>query len=191
MSLSLRSVIFGVVFTVLFAGVLSSQPETSFCKFNSLPSDIQGRLKKEFGSWKVQAPENLSASARKTWGGEHAPGCRGIAVGAFQNAKTLAYALLLVPTDHPDSGYRFLVFSRKVGQSSYEMTVVEKSDEQGASNYLVRKVPIRNFLSEESKTRFQVKANEAILKVYSSDQEYESNIYFWSNGRYRQEPVDF
>jgi hypothetical protein len=71
------------------------------------------------------------------------------------------------------------------------MTVVEKSDEQGASNYFVRKVSIRNFLSEESKTRFQVKANEAILKVYSSDQEYESDIYFWSNGHYRQEPVDF
>jgi hypothetical protein len=190
MTLSLRSVIFGMVFTVLFTGVLSSQPETSLSKFGSLPSDIQGRLKHEFGSWKAQEPENLSASARKTWGGEHAPGCPGIAVGAFQNAKTPAYALLLIPTDHSDAGYRFLIFSHNVGQS-YEMTVVEKSDEQGATNYFLRTVPVRKFLSEESKTKFQVQTNEAILKVYSSDQEYESDIYFWSNGRYRQEPVDF
>jgi hypothetical protein len=76
-------------------------------------------------------------------------GLSGIAVGMFQNAKTPAYALLLIPIDHPDAGYRFLVFSRKIGQSSYEMTVVEKSDDQGASNYFVRKVPIRKFLSEE------------------------------------------
>ena len=24
----------------------------------------------------------------------------------------------------------------------------------------------------------------------SAEQEYEADIYFWSNGRYRQEPVD-
>jgi hypothetical protein len=190
MSLSLRSVIFGV-FTVLFAGVLRSQPETSLCKFGSLPSDIQSRLKPEFGSWKVQEPENLSASARKTWGGEHAPDCPGIAVGTFQNTKTPAYALLLVPIDHPDSGYRLLVFSRKVGQSFYEMTVVEKSDDPGACNYFVKKVPIDRFFSEESKAKFQVQTNDAVLMIYSSDQAYESDIYFWSNGRYRQEPVDF
>ncbi len=160
------------------------------CNLGSLPSDIQNRLKEDFGSWKVQEPENLSEHARKTWAGKKLPGCPGIAVGLFQSAKTPSYAVLLVPVDHPDAGYKFLVFSRKTGQPSYETTVVEKSDDHGASNYFIRKVPISEFFSEESKRKFQVQATEAILMVDSSEQEYEADIYFWSKGRYRQEPVD-
>jgi hypothetical protein len=156
----------------------------------SLLSDIQNRLKREFGSWKVQEPENLSEYTRKTWAGKKPPACPGIAVGLFQGAKTASYAVLLVPVDHPDAGYRFLVFSRKTGQPIYETTVVEKSDDQRASNYFIRKVPISSYFNEESKRKFQVRASEAIEMVDSAEQEYEADIYFWSNGRFRREPVD-
>ncbi len=163
----------------------------SLCNLGSLPSDIQNRLKGEFGSWKVQEPENLSEYTRKTWAGKKKlPGCPGIAVGLFRSAKTPSYAVLLVPIDHPDAGYRFLVFSSKTGQPSYETTVVEKSDDHGASNYFIRKVPVSRYFSEESKRKFQVQATEAILMVDSAEQEYETDIYFWSNGRFRREPVD-
>jgi hypothetical protein len=170
---------------------LGRAPERpSTCNLGLLPSDIQNRLKEDFGSWRVQEAENLSVHARKTWAGKKLQGCPGIAVGLFQSAKIPSYALLLVPADHPDTGYRFLVFSRTPERPSYEATVVEKSDDHGASDYFIRKVPISEFFSEESKTKFQVQATEAILMVDSAEQEYEADIYFWSNGRYRQEPVD-
>ena len=165
--------------------------EPALCNLSSLPSDIQNRLKADFGSWKVQESENLSEHARKTWAGKKLPECPGIAVGLFQSAKTPSYAVLLVPIDHPDAGYRFLVFSSKTGQPSYETTVVEKSDDHGASNYFIRKVPVSRYFSEESKRKFQVQATEAILMVDSAEQEYEADIYFWSNGRYRQQAVDY
>jgi hypothetical protein len=155
-----------------------------------LPPDIQNRLKGEFGSWKVQEPENLSEYTRKTWAGKKLPGCPGIAVGLFQSVKIPSYALLLVPIDHPDAGYRFLVFNSKTGQPSYEATIVEKSDDHGASNYFIRKVSISRYFSEESKRKFQVQATEAILMVDSAEQEYEADIYFWSNDHFRREPVD-
>jgi hypothetical protein len=161
------------------------------CNLGSLPLDIQKSLKGDFGSWKIQEPENLSEHARKTWADKKLPGCPGIAVGLFQSAKTPSYAVLLVPVNHTDAGYRFLAFSRKTGQPSYETTVVERSDDRGASNYFIRKVPISKFFSEESKRKFQVQATEGILMVDSADQEYEADVYFWSNGRYRQEPVDY
>lgn len=162
------------------------------CNLDSLPSEIQHRLKRDFGSWKLQVPESLSEHARKTWEGKKPPACPGIAVGLFQSAKTPSYAVLLVPVDHPDAGYRFLVFSRKAGQASYETTVVEKSHDHGASNYFIRGVPISDFFSEESKRKFQVRAAEAIVMVDSAEQEYEADIYFfWSNGRFRQEPIDY
>ncbi len=111
-------------------------------------------------------------------------------MGLFQSAKAPSFALLLVPIGHPDAGYRFLVFSGKTGKPFYETTVVEKSDGHGASNYFVRKVPISRFFSEESKRKLQVQVTEAILMVDSAEQEYEADIYFWSNGRFRREPVD-
>ncbi len=160
------------------------------CDLGSLPSDIQSRLKGDFGSWKIQEAENLSEHARKTWAGKKPPACPGIAVGLFQSAKTPSYAVLLVPVEHPDAGYRFLVFSRKAGQPSYEATVVEQSDDRGASNYFIRRAPISRFFNEESKRKFQVQATDAILMVDSAEQEYEADIYFWSNGRFQQEPVD-
>jgi len=130
----------------------------ALCNLGSLPSDIQNHLNGEFGSWKVQEPENLSEYTRKTWAGKKLSGCPGIAVGLFQNAKTLSYALLLVPVAHPDAGYRFLVFTSKTGQLSYETTVVEKSDEHGASNYFIRKVPISKYFSDEIPSQSHVTA---------------------------------
>jgi hypothetical protein len=160
------------------------------CNLASLPSDIKNRLKADFGSWKIQEPENLSDYTRKTWEGRKPPACPGIAVGLFQSAKTPSYALLLVPIDRPDAGYRFLVFSRKTGQPSYETTVIENSDDHGAANYFIRKVSLRQFFDEQSKRKFQVEATDCILMVDSAEQEYETDIYFWSNGHFRQEPVD-
>lgn len=89
-----------------------------------------------------------------------------------------------------DLGVRLIVFSRKVGLSSYEATVVERSNDNVPSNYFIRKAPMSRFFNEESKRKFQVQATEAILMVDSAEQEYEADIYFWSNGRFRREPVD-
>jgi hypothetical protein len=171
-------------------GLAKAAADPAACNLASLPSDIQSRLKKDFGSWKIQEPENLSENARKTWAGRRPPACPGIAVGLFQNAKTASYAVLVVPVDHPDAAYRFLVFSHKAGEPSYEPTAIEQFDDHGASNYFIRKVPISDFFGAESKKKFQVAATEAIEMIDSAEQEYGASIYFWSNGHFRQEPVD-
>jgi hypothetical protein len=182
--------ILGIMFLMVTAPV-NGHAETWSCKLSLLPSEIQTRLKQDFDAWKIQETEDLSEPARKTRAGKKPPACPGIAVGLFEGTATPSYAVLLVPADHPDTGYRFLVLSRKAGQPSYGLTVVEKSDDHGASNYFIRKVAVTEFFSGESKKKFQVQATEAILMVDSAAQEYEADIYFWSNGRYRQEPVDF
>jgi len=170
--------------------VASATDASAPCNLGSFPSDVQNHLKSDFGSWKIQEPESLTDHARKTWAGKKPPACPGIAVGLFQSAKTPSYAVLLVPVDHPDAGYRFLIFRRKSQQPSYEITVVDQFDDRGASNYFIRKVPINKFFSEESKKKFQVQAIEGILMVDSAEQEYEADVYFWSNGRFQQQPVD-
>lgn len=165
--------------------------ETSVCKLGAVPSGIQNVLKEKFGLWKVQEATNLSSHARQTWESKKPLECPGIAVGQFEGSKMPSYAVLLVPVDHPDGGYRFLAFSRKTGQASYEMAVVEQSDDRGASNYFILKIPVSKFFNEESKRKFHVQATEGILMVDSADNEYEADVYFWANGRYQHEPVDY
>jgi hypothetical protein len=171
-------------------GLAKTAEEPASCNLASLPSAIQSRIKKDFGSWKIQESENLSENARKTWVGRKPLVCPGIAVGLFQDAKTSSYAVLLVPMSQPNTGYRFLVFRRKAGEPSYEPTVIEQFDDHGSSNYFIRKVPISDFFGAESKRKFQVQATEGIEMIDSAEQEYGAEIYFWSNGRFRREPVD-
>jgi hypothetical protein len=162
----------------------------SFCKPESLPPDIQSRLKEEYGSWKIQEPTDLSPRAHERWESEKPLACPGIAVGQFENAKTSSYAVLLVPQGHTDAGYKFLVFSPKTGQPSYEMRAADSGD-SGAANFFIHKVRISKFFDEPSRRKFQVQMSEGILLADAAEKEYETDVYFWSNGSYQHQPVDY
>lgn len=161
------------------------------CRLDSLPPAIQSHLREEYGSWKIQEASNLSPRARGRWGSEKPLGCPGIAVGHFESAQTLSYALLLVPVGHADAGYRFVVFSQKTGQSDFEGRILDKLDEGGATNYFLRGMPIGKFFDEASKKRFQAHSADVILLFDSAENEYEVDVYYWSENRYRHDPVDY
>src|SRR5271166_2961429 len=162
----------------------------SGCNSQSLPSEVQSRLKRDFSSWRIQETATLSEFARKSWASRKPLACPRISIGLFRDNNESSYAVLLVPIDRPNAGCRFLVFSRITENAGYEMTVVEQSDNPGASGYFIRKVAVSRFFSEESKRKFQVQATEAILMVDSAEEEYEADIYYWSNGRFHQQWVD-
>jgi hypothetical protein len=95
------------------------------------------------------------------------------------------------PSGHADGGYRFLVFSQKAGQPAYEAKLVDKLDQNGAANYFIYRTPISKFLDESSRKKFQSHTVDGILLVDSAENEYEVEVYFWSDGRYRHEPIDY
>ncbi len=186
------SMMFLVLSGLLFSqGVACANQNRTLCKVESLPSDIQNRLKEEYGSWKIQEPADLSQRAREAWEPEKPLACPGIAVGHFESAKTLSYAVLLVPTGRADEGYRFLVFSQKLGQPGYEVRVLDKLDDKGAANYYIQSTPISKFFSEASRRKFQAHTKDGILLTDSGENEYGVEVYFWSGGRYRHEPIDY
>src|SRR6266699_1474096 len=166
------SVILLLLSTLLFGQGAANQKADGLCKVESLPSDIQNRLKEEYGSWKIQEPADLSQRAREAWEPEKPLACPGIAVGHFESAKTLSYAVLLVPTGHADEGYRFLVFSQKLGQPGYEVRVLDKLDDKGAANYYIQSTPISKFFSEASRRKFQAHTKDGILLTDSGENEY-------------------
>jgi hypothetical protein len=169
----------------------ASKQESSLCQLDSLPAAIQHRLKQEYGSWRVQEAANLSQRAHERWESEKPVRCPGIAVGSFERVQTPSYALLLVPTVNADAGYRFVVFSQKPGQSDYEATLLDKLDEAGAANYFVRGTRIGEFFDEASKKRFNAHASDVILLFDSAEKEYGVAVYYWSDGHYRHDPVDY
>jgi hypothetical protein len=183
---------FLLLFTLLLGqGAAGTNQSPALCKVESLPSDIQNRLKEEYGSWKIQEPTDLSQHARERWESEKPLECPGIAVGHFESAKTPSYAILLVPTGHADRGYRFLVFSQKAGDARYEARVIDKLEQNGASNYFIHGTPISKFFDAPSRKKFQAHTVDGILLVDSAENEYGVEVYFWSGGRYRHEPIDY
>lgn len=169
----------------------TGQQPPSLCRLDSLPLAVQRHLSQDYGSWKVQEVANLGARARGRWESEKPLECPGIAVGYFESAQTLTYALLLVPTGKTDAGYRFVVFSQRPGQSDYEAEILEKLDEGGAANYFLRRTPIGKFFDEASKKRFHAHTTDVILLFDSAEKEYEVDVYYWSENRYKHDPVDY
>jgi hypothetical protein len=163
----------------------------ALCNVGSLPPDIQRHLKEDFGSWRVQEPTDLSVLARERWEAEKPLACPGIANGQFENTKAASYAVLLVPKGHADAGYRFLVFSPKGGQLSYDISVVEHSDGGEASYYFIHKVPVSKFFGQASRRKFGAHTSDCILFLGSGKKGYEADVYFWSNGSYQHQPVDY
>jgi hypothetical protein len=188
-----RLSIFPLLFGLLGLAV-GQQPATkqdsSLCRVDSLPVSVQHRLRQDYASWKVQDVSGLSLRAHGRWESEKPLSCPGIAVGHFETGQT-SYALLLVPVAKADAGYRFVAFSASPGQSDYEPTVLEKMDQAGAANYFIRATPIGKFFDQASKNRFNAHASDVILLFDSAEKEYGVDAYYWSQSRYRHDPVDY
>jgi len=165
---------------------------TSLCKLESLPPALQNRLRREFGSWKVQEFADLSANARKRWQAEKPLECPGIVVGQFENMKGPTYAVLLVSRDRKVSGYKFLIFRPKEGQDAYEMLVIEQSsDNTVAVDLFLHTEELSRFFSEKWRKKLRVQTKVGILFACAGADEYQTDLYYWSNGTYQHEGIDY
>jgi hypothetical protein len=159
------------------------------CTLDSLPTDIQTPIKRDFSSWRIQEAQLLSPHARKTLESKNPQACPGIALGLFRDSTTPSYALLLVSPDDPDAGYKLIAFSRPEGKPLYEPSEIEHSNDPGSSNYFIGKVVLSDIFGEQSKKKYKAQAPEGILLVDSAEQKHEANVYFLSDNAWRREPV--
>ncbi len=157
------------------------------------PHMVLSQLKAEYASWRVQDVSDLSPSARRSWDYKKyakPSECPGIAIGAFENANQ-SHAVLLVPRTRADSGYRLLVFSRKTSRPTYQLTVLEQSDDVGARDVFIRKVRISDFFNKQSQKQLSIGVNEGILIVESGEQQFGADIFFWTREGYRHKPTEY
>src|SRR3984885_15851254 len=81
------------------AAAVDADEALGLCQAETLPKDIRDTLERRFYGWKVQDSSNLLPKARQKWAGITPLACPGIAAGHFEDSHSVAYALLLIPSD--------------------------------------------------------------------------------------------
>ena len=162
----------------------------TLCSTGYLLPDVQKRLAQDLKSWSVQQPQNLSETARECWSSEKPLACPGITVGHFEHGKTTSYALLLVSAGHTNPGYRFVMFTPERDGVSYDMTVLDEASDD-ASDIFIHREDVAKFFDQKSIAKFRVDADELVLFADAGVKEYETDVYFWGNGSFQHQPVDY
>jgi len=161
------------------------------CSSNSLPSEFRRELETSFSSRKIQEVSNLTARARERWQAEKPQACPGIAVGQFEIPGQSSYAVLLVPKENPDSAYTILVFSPNSSHPGAKLSTIDEWDKGGAANDFIHTITFAKVFSKESIRKLSVRAKDGILAVESGEDAYGVEVFFWSKGAYRHEPIDY
>lgn len=188
-----KSVMLAVAFAAFAGGVVPTKgtEKPVDCTSHLVPRQVEDTLRVQFGSWKIQDLDNLSSNARASWEAEKASGCPGVAVGQFEGTESASYAVFLVPAERPETSYKLVIFTRANRQPFYHMRVVEQSARGGARNFFIRTANVGKFFDGASRKKFHVWTKDCILQVDSGKDEYEADVYFWAEGAYRHEPVDY
>lgn len=169
---------------------VTSSDELPSCKTTSLPADVQIHLSQQFASWRLKQSADLSSNAHGRWMAEKPLQCPGLATVKLQNANLPSYAALLVPESHSQKGYEVLVFTRKANDNTYDFEIVESGD-SGGDDIFIHATRLKSFFDERSRKRFHAYSSEGLLIFDAGEKEYEVDIYFWSDGSYKHQSVDY
>ncbi len=192
-SLKVSAMVFAIAgcFGTILTTPVAAEAESLVCTLTLLPTEMQRLIQINYSSWRLQDVSNLSANAKERWQSEKPLDCPGIAVGQFENMNQKSYAVLLVPANKPDTGYRLLVFTPNESHSPEAFRVVDQSDKIGASNFFVHQIQIAKVFSSEWVKKLRVATKDGILFVDAGISEYEADVYYWAGDKYRYEAIDY
>jgi hypothetical protein len=160
------------------------------CQVDTIPKDIRDTLERRFYGWKVQDSTNLLPKARQKWSSIAPLACPGIATGRFEESRSVAYALLLVPVDRSANGYKFVVFSAPSGQSFYGFKMLDQAP-LNASSFFIHTVAIDRVFDGPLKKQFKPKAGDGILLFYADEKQPTENVFYWKGDSYDHAQIDY
>src|SRR4051812_4208548 len=132
------------------AAAVDADDALGLCQIETIPKDIRGTLERRFYGWKVQDSTNLLPKARQKWSAIAPLACPGIAAGHFEDSRSVAYALLLVPIDRSANGYKLVVFSAPSGQSFYGFKMLDQGS-INASAFFIHTVAVERVFDSDLK----------------------------------------
>jgi hypothetical protein len=172
------------------AAAVDADDALGLCQIETIPKDIRGTLERRFYGWKVQDSTNLLPKARQKWSAIAPLACPGIAAGHFEDSRSVAYALLLVPIDRSANGYKLVVFSAPSGQSFYGFKMLDQGS-INASAFFIHTVAVERVFDNALKKQLRPKGSDTVLLAYTDDKSARQNVFFWAGESYDHAQVDF
>jgi len=140
---------------------------------------VQSYVEHQFPEWRPKALSDLEGYDRQLWQEAHRKEYPGIAVGHFENAEQLSYALLLVPRSTAKSGYKFVVIS-SAPENTYHSEILDHNNAEDASGMVISKAPPGKYSDFEQTKTVQLKLDSITLDWL----EKSSVLYYWSEGHF-------
>lgn len=161
---------------------ISSGQGKDTCPMASLPSGAQVVLDRQYADWRSKRVSDLGPDDKKIWSEAHPKDCPGIAIGHFEKADQLAYAVLLVPKSQSSHGYRIVVLSKVATGDSFAATVLDQGDAQNAdSGMVISTAPRGSYSDFEGTASVQVKLDAVNVEWIEKG----AVLYYWAHGKYQ------
>lgn len=162
---------------LLFVPASSSQLKHT-CGTNLAPG-AKVLLDSKYADWRPKDVSDLGADDKELWLKAHPKDCPGIAIGQFEKAGRLSYAVLLVPKSKLKQGYKILVLTPTA--NAYAARLLDHADSGYSSSGLVLfKLPPGTYADFEQTASVRVK-HDAINVEWI---EKASVLYYWANGKF-------
>ncbi|HJZ63753.1 MAG TPA: hypothetical protein VKD70_05505 [Candidatus Acidoferrum sp.] len=126
---------------------------------------------------------DIDEDDRKLWlEGPNGEACPGIALGHFESAESLSYAILPVPKSDPNGGHKIVVFRKRAEKSVYSWTLIGQADRQTFSGVVISTAKPGKYKDWEGAKSIQIKT-DALSEEWIGKG---SLLYYRSAGRYRK-----
>jgi hypothetical protein len=163
-------------------GQTSAAQTSAVCSDAALPAPVNELLKTKFAGWRPQQDSDLYADDQKFWTDAHPKECPGIAVGHFESAEILSYAVLLLPRSKQNSGYQIVVFNKTSNAGIYTWRLLEREEGKSSFAPFIYKVPPGKYVGFDETKSVRLKLDGINVEWI----EKSSFIDYWWGGRYRK-----
>lgn len=179
MKMALTTIV--ALFAISAASAQPSMAQTpAACGAVALPAPVNELLKSKFAGWRPERVADLEGDDQKLWLEAHPKECPGIAIGHFESADNLSYAVLLVLTSAQSGGYQIIVFSKQPNADSYAVKVLDREEGKDYFAPVIYKLPPGRYAGFDD-------SESVLLKLDGVGVEWiekSSLIYYWRAGRY-------
>jgi hypothetical protein len=162
---------------------ISPTQHATACDDSALPTSVRDLLNAKFSDWRPKQVSDMNADDQQVWlTAVHGKECPGIAVGHFETADELSYAILLVPKSNPSGGHKVVVVSKGAPKSTYTWKLLDHAEGQTYSGLVISKAAPGKYSDLENNKSIQLKLDGIQVEWLEKG----AVLYFWSEGRYRK-----
>jgi len=162
---------------------ISPTEHATACDDSALPASVRDLLNTKFSEWRPKQVSDMDADDQQLWlTAVHGKECPGLAVGHFETADELSYAILLVPKANPSGGHKIVVVSKGAPKNAFTWKLLDHAEGQTYSGLVISKSAPGKYSDLENNKSIRLKLDGIQVEWMEKG----AVLHFWSEGRYRK-----